>query len=232
MTETSPNRVAMISGANRGIGAEIARHLIERGWTVSAGVRSPDSLHLPSPHTVHTFDASRKGEADWVGATLAAHGRIDAIIANAGVMVPGSILECSEDDLDLMFDVNLRSPIRLVREAWTALEAAGSGRVVVVASLSGKRVKSARSSSYALTKHAAVALVHAIKRTGWDAGIRATAVCPGFVATDMSLVAGGRDPDKMTQPADVARLITEVLDLPNTANIAELCISCAEEDMF
>jgi len=223
----------MLSGANRGIGAAIAQHLADHGWTISAGVRSPDAFALPAPHSVHGFDASRKGdEARWVEATLQAHGRIDAVIANAGVMVEGSILECSEDDLDLMFDVNLRSPVRLVRAAWPSLVETGRGRVVVVASLSGKRVKSARSSSYAMTKHAAVALVHAVKRTGWHDGIRATAICPGFVATDMATRGNERDPDDMTQPGDVARLITQILDLPNTANVAELCISCMEEDQF
>ncbi|NVN09990.1 SDR family NAD(P)-dependent oxidoreductase [Nguyenibacter vanlangensis] len=226
-------RVVMISGANRGIGLVLAEELRGQGWVVSAGVRDPAAFSLGAPHLVHGFDATAGGaERDWVEATVARYGRVDAIIANAGVMIPHSILDCSEDEMSLMLEVNLRSPIRLVRAAWPHLAACGAGRVVVIASLSGKRVKSAESGPYAMTKHAAVALAHSIKRTGWAAGIRATAVCPGFVATDMARSITTRADETMTQPQDVARMIAAVLDLPNTANVSELCISCSEEDLY
>lgn len=225
-------RVVMISGANRGIGKALADALHAGGWAVSAGVRDPSGIPPAADFLAHGFDALKGQEQGWVEETLRRFGRIDAVIANAGLMIPGSIIEIGEHDLDLMFSVNLHSPIRLVRAAWPHLVAAGSGRVVIVASLSGKRVKSASSSSYALTKHAAVALTHGIKKAGWAHGIRATAVCPGFVATDMARSITDAPSEKMTRPQDVARLVTTVLDLPNTANIAELAISCSEEDLF
>lgn len=227
------SRVVMISGANRGIGLVLARHLAGKGWRISAGVRDPASVTLGEPHLVHAFDATRAGqEQAWVEQTMRHFGRIDAVIANAGVMVPGSILECSEEDMDLMLEVNLRSPIRLVKAAWKPLEACGQGRVIVIASLSGKRVKSPESGPYAITKHAAVALAQSVKRTGREAGIRATAICPGFVATDMARQITTREDDDMTQPEDVAKMIEAVLELPNTATVAELCISCVEEDAY
>ena len=64
------------------------------------------------------------------------------------------------------------------------LRAAGTGRVVNIASLAGKRLLS-DSLGYSASKFAAVALTHAVRRAGWDDGVRATAICPGLVDTDM-----------------------------------------------
>ncbi|MBS1027036.1 SDR family NAD(P)-dependent oxidoreductase [Gluconobacter albidus] len=232
MNEAPASRVVMISGANRGIGKILSEQLRQAGWRVSAGVRDIASLPSGPGLFVHEFDAKRHQEKDWVDATLAHYGRIDALIANAGVMIPASIVDISDDDMDTMLTVNLRSPIRLVQAAWPFLKACKRGRVIILASLSGKRVKSALSGPYAITKHAAVALAHSIKKTGWADGIRATAVCPGFVATDMARSITSKDDAEMTQPDDIARMILAVLDLPNTANVAELSISCSEEDLY
>lgn len=232
MNEDPASRVVMISGANRGIGKILSEQLRQTGWRVSAGVRDIASLPPGPGLFVHEFDAKRHQEKDWVDATLAHYGRIDALIANAGVMIPASIVDISDDDMDTMLTVNLRSPIRLVQAAWPFLKACKRGRVIILASLSGKRVKSALSGPYAITKHAAVALAHSIKKTGWADGIRATAVCPGFVATDMARSITSKDDAEMTQPDDIARMILAVLDLPNTANVAELSISCSEEDLY
>ncbi|QHC35160.1 SDR family NAD(P)-dependent oxidoreductase [Komagataeibacter xylinus] len=226
-------RVVMISGANRGIGAALSARLQADGWSVSAGVRNPDVLQLGAPHLVCPFDANRpESEQEWTEKTYAHYGRIDAVIANAGIMTQGSFLDVGDAALEHMFQINVLSPVRLVRAAWPHLVSSGAGRVVIVSSLSGKRVKSARSSAYAMTKHAVVALSHGIKRVGWADGVRSTVVCPGFVATDMARGITGRDENSMTQADDIAMLVSSVLDMPNTANIAELCISCQEEDLY
>jgi NADP-dependent 3-hydroxy acid dehydrogenase YdfG len=131
-----------------------------------------------------------------------------------------------------LFRVNVQSPLRLVRAAWPALIASGKGRVVTVASLSGKRVKSARSSLYALTKFAAVALGHGIRQSGWELGIRSTVLCPGFVATDMAAGVTTVAAEAMTQPEDLARIVSLLLDLPNTASVAELAINALLEESY
>jgi NAD(P)-dependent dehydrogenase (short-subunit alcohol dehydrogenase family) len=228
-------RVAMISGANRGIGAAIAAHLAERGWRLSLGMRKPQGLTAPpggSATLISRYDAEDiASEAAWTEATVQRFGRIDAVIANAGVMIPKSVIEADDKDLDLLFQVNARSPLRLVRAAWPWLVRSGRGRVVTLVSLSGKRVKSARSGLYAMSKFAALAMTHAIRHAGWDQGVRATAICPGFVATDMAISLAERAPEDMTQPGDVARLVGMVLDLPNTASVAEIPINSILEEM-
>lgn len=232
MTDTTA-RVAMISGAGRGIGAEIATALARAGWRLSLGARDPARLTPPDGALAHRFDARDPGsERLWVGATAERFGRIDAVIANAGIMIPKTVIAADDADLDDLIQVNVKSPLRLVRAAWPHLVASGHGRVVTIASLSGKRVKSATSGLYAVSKFAALALTHAIRHAGWDEGVRATAICPGFVATDMAAGLANRPPEAMTQPQDVARIVAFLLDLPDTASIAEIPINSTLEDSW
>ncbi len=229
------DRVALISGANRGIGAAVARQLQGEGWRLSLGMRSPQRPDWAGDEErvqLHRYDASSCEEDAWVSTALETFGRIDAVVANAGIMIPGSVIEAEDADLDAMHEVNVKAPRRLARAAWPALRASGSGRVIIVASLSGKRVASPRSGLYSKTKYAAVALAHALRHEGWEHGIRATALCPGLVSTDMGK---GLFPDKaddMTTAEDVARLASLALDLSNTASVAELHVNCSKGEIF
>jgi NAD(P)-dependent dehydrogenase (short-subunit alcohol dehydrogenase family) len=230
MTE---ERVALISGANRGIGRAIADCLGDAGWRLSLGMRSAAD-GPPAGDRVQPvrYDALAGGERDWVASALDRFGRIDAVIANAGIMVPKTVIEGSDAEFDAMWEVNVKAPRRLAQAAFPALAASGRGRVVIVASLSGKRVKTPGSSLYAVTKHAAVALAHGLRQTGFDQGIRATALCPAFVATDMARALTDRAEEDLTSPADLARLVAMILDLPNTASVAELAVNFQAEELY
>ncbi|MFZ4531915.1 MAG: SDR family NAD(P)-dependent oxidoreductase [Alsobacter sp.] len=226
-------RVALVSGANRGIGLAIAREVKAAGYALSLGVRNPQSVpaDLLGPDTqVHAYDAASASEAAWVDAAVARFGRIDALVNNAGIAPFVGFEEGSDEDLDALLEVNVKAPFRLVRAALPHLKAAGAGRVVTVASLSGKRVLGLNA-GYQMAKHAAVALSHATRRIGWEHGIRATALCPGYVDTD--LTAGVDFPrEEMSRPEDLARLVITVLQLPNTASVAELLVNCRFEPML
>jgi NAD(P)-dependent dehydrogenase (short-subunit alcohol dehydrogenase family) len=225
----SARRVALVSGGNRGIGAAIVHALVVHGWDVSVGMRRPRSL--PDAAQVQRYDAQdRTSEAAWVAAAVERFGRIDAIIANAGIMIPKTVIEAEDEDLDALLEVNVKSPLRLILAAWPQLVASGRGRVVTIVSLSGLRVKTPRSGLYSVSKFAALALTHAVRQAGWDEGVRAVAVCPGFVVSDMSAAVTDRLPDSMTQPDDLARIVAFVLDLPNTASIATLPINSTLEE--
>lgn len=228
-------RVALISGANRGIGAAVAIFLHEQGWSLSLGMRTPALPSWADPQRVHVqaYDAFEEtAEQTWVDAALTRFGRIDAIVANAGIMIPKSVIEADEADIDAMLSVNVKAPRRLARAAWPALGESGRGRVIILGSLSGKRVKSASAGSYSISKFAAVALAHGIRHAGFDLGIRATAVCPGFVATEMALGISDRAAETMTDPRDLARIIAMLLDLPNEASVAEFNINCQLEESY
>jgi NAD(P)-dependent dehydrogenase (short-subunit alcohol dehydrogenase family) len=232
MSVASARRVAMVSGANRGIGAAIATRLSAEGWSLSLGVRSPDAQRdPPKGHDtlVHGYGARDRGsERRWVDATAERFGRIDAVVANAGILIPKSVIEAGDSEIDDVFEVNVKAPMRLVRAAWPWLTAAKCGRVINIVSLSGKRVASAKSGLYATSKFAALALTHAIRQSGWDQGVRATAICPGYVATSMAAAAPGK-PEDLTQPEDIGRIVAFALDLPNTASVAEIPINWTVE---
>ncbi|GGE12830.1 short-chain dehydrogenase [Aureimonas endophytica] len=231
----SDRRVALVSGASRGIGASIARRLAAEGWDLSLGLRDPDAApgiaDLAAAHR-QRYDAAAGGEEAWVEAALARFGRIDAIVANAGILIPKSVIAAEDEELDAMLAVNVKAPRRLAKAAFEALAASGRGRVVILASLSGKRVKSADSGLYAMSKFAAVALSHGIRQAGFDRGIRATAVCPGFVATDMARPIAGREDAAMTDPDELAAVVAMLIGLSNTASVAEFHVNCQLEEFY
>lgn len=223
-------RVAMVSGASRGIGRAVTARLLAAGYTVSAGVRDPSRLPAHERLTGHAFDAASPGSADaWVAATLARHGRIDALVNAAGINPRGTLLDSDESAFDAMWTVNAKGPMRVIRAAWPHLVAAGEGRVVNISSLSGKRVRN-DNLGYAMSKFAVMALTQEVRRQGWDHGIRATAVCPGFVDTDMTSHVTKVSRESMSRPEDIAALIEAVLRLPNNATVAELLVNCRHED--
>jgi len=230
---TPMRKVAMISGASRGIGAAIAARLCGDGWAVSLGMRDPSAAPaLEGEVLVCPFDAlDARSERDWVAATAARFGRIDGLVHNAGIAPRRTVLEASDEEFDRVFDVNVKSPMRLTQHAWPHLVASG-GRIVTIASLSGKRVKSPASGLYALSKFAAVGLAHALRQCGKEHGVRSTAVCPSFVATDMAASITGTPPEELTQPDDIARIVQLVLELPASASIAEIPVHWTVEDCF
>jgi NADP-dependent 3-hydroxy acid dehydrogenase YdfG len=226
----------MISGASRGIGLAIARELKQSGLALSLGIRAPgrfyDPLATEDEVLVYPYDAAdRNAATPWVRATVARFGRIDVLVNNAGISRFVSLEEGSDDDLDELLAVNVKAPFRVIRAALPHLKASGSGRVINVASLSGKRVMGLNA-GYQMSKHAVVALTHAVRRIGWEHGIRATALCPGFVDTELVAHVTDVPHDQMIDPADLARLVATVVALPNTAAVAELLVNCRYEHML
>ncbi|WP_341485844.1 SDR family NAD(P)-dependent oxidoreductase [Thioclava sp. GXIMD4215] len=228
-------RCVMISGANRGIGAAVAKRLHEAGWALSLGMRRPALPAWADAARVQVcaYDATDPASAiAWAKAALARFGRIDALVANAGIANPQDVVSISDDEMNALLQVNVMGPQRLAKAAWEGLKVSGQGRVILLGSLSGKRVKSARSGPYSVSKFAVVGLAHALRHAGFDDGIRATAICPGFVATDMAQSLTDRDTAAMTQPEDLAQVIEMLINLPNTASVAEFHVNCQLEESF
>lgn len=213
-------RVALVSGAGRGLGRAIAERLMADGWTVSAGLRDPSK----APQGVHAarFDAADPATAEtWVEAAAAELGRIDALVNNAGILRRVTFDEGTEADLDALWQVNVKAPFRLIRAALPHLKRSGTGRVVNIASTDGKRYRDATTSlGYVMTKHALVAMTHAVRFAGWEDGVRATALCPGAIDTEMTRGKPGVSATPL-QPETVAGIVAFLLTLPNEASVPE-----------
>ena len=119
-----------------------------------------------------------------VEAALERFGRLDALIPNAGFQHVSPVEEFDEDRWDALLALLLTSPFLLARYAWPALRESGNGRVVVVASVHGL-VASPFKAGYVAAKHGVLGLVKSLALEGAGQGIRATAVCPGYVRTPL-----------------------------------------------
>lgn len=232
------DRVILVSGASRGLGYAIARALYARGYRLSLGLRdpakTPEPFALVDPARVQLarFDAlDRATHRGWIEAATTRFGRIDGLVNCAGIIGPALLREDDDAALDRLFAVNVKAPMNLIRLALPHLEATGAGRIVNIASLSGKRVAN-ENIGYAMSKFALVALTHAARREGWDKGVRATALCPSFVRTDMTAGVTKFPREDMSDPDDIAALVATILALPNTASVAELTINCKFEPMI
>jgi NADP-dependent 3-hydroxy acid dehydrogenase YdfG len=229
-------RVIMVSGANRGIGLATAQALAKLGYTLSLGTRAPERMPMDGLDgaMIHHWDATKAAtSAEWASATQQRFGRIDGVVMNAGVELGGALEgENDEDAFNQMWDVNFMGPLRLVRATLPALRACGQGRVINVVSLAGKRVRSDKILGYSASKHAANALTHAIRMSGWEDGVRATSICPGLVETDMTAHATAPAGSFKIAPDAIAQSIAYALSLPNEAAVAEVLVNSRFEPMF
>ena len=223
------DRVIMISGANRGIGRATMLELARRGYRLSLGARDPASIDvadLEDKVLRFRWDATKAADATaWVEATIAHFGRVDGLVLNAGILHSVSIEDDLEPELDEMWDVNFKGPLRLIRAALPVLKQSGQGRIINIVSLAGVRVLNAGNLGYSASKYAAMALTHAVRQQGWEFGIRATAICPGLVETDMTK---GIEPPKgqfKMSPDAIAATVGYALSLPNDAAVAEILVN-------
>jgi len=175
-------RVALVTGAASGIGLAVARRLVDAGMHVVC-VDLHEADDLPGP-LVEADLTTRDGNRAAVDAAIERFGRLDVVVANAGMQHVSPIDAFDEDQWDRLIALMLTSPFLLARYGWPALEESGDGRFVAVASVHGL-VASPYKAAYVAAKHGVLGLVKTLALEGADHGIRATAVCPGFVRTPL-----------------------------------------------
>jgi 3-hydroxybutyrate dehydrogenase len=175
-------RRALVTGAASGIGRAISERLVAEGWRVLSVDREPDSDGPGEPFAADL--ATREGNRAAVDAAVERLGGLDAVVANAGFQHVSPVDEFDEDRWDALLAVLLTSPFLLARYAWPHLKERGDGRIVVVASVHGL-VASPHKAGYVAAKHGAVGLVKTLALEGAPHGIRAVAICPGFVRTPL-----------------------------------------------
>ena len=234
-------RRACVTGGSRGLGLEIARGLAEAGADLVLIGRDPQALSTARDELSGTgrrvdvlpADVGDPGASEAAARrVLEEHGPVDILVNNVG----GRRIDTPTEDLPLedwrrILDLNLTSCFLWSKLLGGAMLSRGRGRVINVASLSGKRVKN-DNVAYAMTKHALMAMTHSTRRVGWDDGVRATAVCPSFVDTDLTAGVTKVAREEMIDAADLAELIATAIALPNNAVVAEMLVNCRLEDLF
>jgi 3-hydroxybutyrate dehydrogenase len=200
---------AIVTGAASGIGRAIATRLEGDGWDVVAADLRPDADGPGTP--VECDLTTREGNRAAVDATLERFGRIDAVVANAGFQHVAPVADFDEDAWDGLLALLLTSPFLLAKYAWPALSARG-GTVLAVASAHAL-VASPFKAGYVSAKHGVLGLVKTLALEGADAGIRATAICPGFVRTP--LVEGQVDAQAEANGVPRERVLEDVILAPH-----------------
>jgi 3-oxoacyl-[acyl-carrier protein] reductase len=220
-------RVAFVTGASRGIGAAVARSLADAGVSVGLASRSGADLGLANGLGVRcdVADAAQVDAA--VAATVERFGRLDILVANAGVGAYGPFLDISPEHVEEMIDVNLKGTIYAVRAALPHLLESDAADVITLASEAGRRGLPGEA-VYCASKFGQVGLTRALDGELRERGVRCTNVCPGGVATDFALDGGrGRSPDVlsgMMTAEDVAEVVMFVLTRPRNHRILETAL--------
>src|SRR5438067_11480648 len=206
---TLEGKVALVTGASRGIGAAVARRLAGEGVKLGLASRSGDDLGLDA--VARPCDVRKPAELESiVDATVERFGRLDILVANAGVGAYGPFLDLTPEFLDEMIDVNLKGTLYAVRAALPHLIESGEADIVTLASEAGRRGLPYEA-VYCASKFGQVGFTRALDHELRERGVRCTNVCPGGVATDFALEEGrgrtrGALPGMMTAD-DVAEVV-------------------------
>ena len=221
---TLDGKVALVTGASRGIGAAVARMLAARGVKLGLASRSGEDLGIADV-VARPCDVRDPGQLEEiVAAVVERFGRLDILVANAGVGAYGPFLDLAPDFLDEMIDVNVKGTLYAVRAALPHLLTSGKADIVTLASEAGRRGLPYEA-VYCASKFAQVGFTRALDHELREHEIRCTNVCPGGVATDFALEEGrGRTRDVlagMMSADDVAEVVLFVLTRPRNHRILE-----------
>ncbi len=223
--EDLTGKVVAITGASAGIGAASARALAVEGASVVLGARRRERLdglatELGDRVAVVEMDVrSPEDSHRLVETAFEEFGRLDAIVANAGIGAYGGIMDLTDEQLADMMDTNVAGTVWPIRAAVPKFFDAGGGDIVIVASVAGLR-GAGDEAVYAATKFAQVGLAGGLDRELREKNIRVSTICPGGTATEFAM-GTGRTPDmpglaKMLRAEDVADAVVTVLTQPKT----------------
>jgi 3-oxoacyl-[acyl-carrier protein] reductase len=228
-------KVALVTGASRGIGAAVARALAAQGARLGLASRSGDDLGIDGA-VAQPCDVRKPDELEALArATAEEHGGIDILVANAGVGAYGPFLELPPDQLEEMIDVNVKGTLYAVRATLPYLLESDAADIVTLASEAGRRGLPLEA-VYCASKFAQVGFTRALDHELREHGIRCTNVCPGGVATDFAM-GRGRTPDMpalggMMTSEDVAEVVGFVLTRPRTHRILETAFRPMTEESW
>jgi len=232
-------RVALVTGASKGIGAACALVLSRAGHRVALVSRDADALQgvadaLPGETLVVPADMRDPGAIDAAFARVEQEwGPVEILVVNAGASMSAPLVRTTDEDWQRMLDLNLTAPFRCLRRALPAMTSAGSGRVVVIASVAGK-VGSPRIAAYTASKHGVLGLVRTAAAEVARTGVTVNAVCPGYVDTPMTdesvanIASGtGRSTDEAREILANMQPIGRLVTVDEVAATVMLCVDNA-----
>ncbi len=229
-------KVALVTGASRGIGLAISRRLGRMGARVSLCARDAKRLQTVAetfrvegiPVLVAPADVTHSAEISAiVKTTEQGLGPIEILVNNAGFGYFGPSHEASEADWDAVLDTNLKSVFLLSKEVAPGMIQRRTGHIINIASLAGKNAF-AGGGIYCASKWGLLGLTQCMAEDLRSHGIRVSAICPGSVATEFS-PHHGKDPRKMLQAEDIAHAVEMIVTQAPQSFISEILIRPAQK---
>lgn len=224
-------KIALVTGAGRGIGKAVALSLAQSGCRVILAARSREQLE-----EVHREIRDRGGEALVVAADLTrdediqqlvetsrSWGVVDILINNAGWGKRAPVVKGNVDDWDRTFGLNLRAPMILAKQFLPNMIAKGEGAVINIGSVSGKSGE-ANGAAYAASKFGLIGFTQSLYEEVREQGIKVSVILPGFVDTPLIPPNRQLDRSKMIQADDIAQAVHYVLTSPATCCPVEITV--------
>jgi NAD(P)-dependent dehydrogenase (short-subunit alcohol dehydrogenase family) len=239
--EQPGGRVALITGAGRGIGRAVALALARAGYSLCLAARTPDQLaetralsHLePRLALIVLIDLAEADAPDNLFNALIEHfGRIDVLVNNAGYAPPRTpLIKISRDDQDRMLAVNLRAPIALARLAAARMAQQAEGGVIINIASSSARIAPWGETVYAATKTGLLAFTRACAAEFRHHGVRTSVILPGL--TDTSFIPQNKRLDRaaMLRPDDIATAVMSAVEAPSHVCPVEVVVEPTSDPM-
>ncbi|HXH96135.1 MAG TPA: SDR family oxidoreductase [Gaiellaceae bacterium] len=219
------NRAALVTGGSSGIGLALARMLHEEGFALTLVSRRAERVEAAAAELGAAAVAANVADAAACERLVAEHreryGRLDVLVNSAGVGIAGRVEDLPAKHLDLQLGVNLRG-LFLVTQAAIPMLRESRGWIVNLASIAGT-LPTPGLATYGATKAAVISLTRSLNEELDADGVRAVALCPGFVDTPMAEWSG-IDPAEMIRPEDCAEVVRMLLRLSPYARIPQVVI--------
>lgn len=237
-------RVAIVTGASRGIGACVAAGLAEDGYVVALTSRSKAALDLvadqiknqaqnnshdkapnrePEVVTFALDVQDREAVENMVSSVVSSHKRIDVLFNNAGLGLEGTV-DLPYEEFDRVVSVNLKGAFNFLKQVVPVMKEQGEGTIINVSSRAGK-IGFANSGAYSASKFGLVGLSEALYRELCPLGIKVTTLCPSWVDTEMTKDAPVST-EEMLVPDDLLKTVRWLLSLSSNAVVKDLIIEC------
>jgi ribitol 2-dehydrogenase len=242
MDQSLRDKVVIITGASTGIGAATARLLREYGCKVTLAARSADKLKSladelgPSALAIPTDVTRAQDVKAMVAQTIEHFGRVDVLLANAGVYIPGKVAQGDPEAWANLINVNVTGAMRCVHAVLPAMLAQKSGDILVTSSISGQ-IDIQWEPIYSSSKHAVQTFVHTLRRQVAVSGIRVGSIAPGMVANELWGITEPAEVDQWVakhaslRSEDVARAIIFMLTQPPHVTIRDLVMLPQNQDL-
>ena len=207
MSQSLTGKVVIITGASSGIGEAAARLLSQQGCKLALAARSYDKLEalaaeLPAECLALRADMTQPGDiSDMVERTLERYGRVDIMLANAGIWIRGQFADGDPDAFSELFTINVDAVLRCAHAVIPSMKTGGGGDIIVTSSISGHHDLHGEP-VYSASKNAVQTIVHTLRRQLAPANIRVMSLAPGPVANPMQ---GIRDPEDIRRVTEVDR---------------------------